>query len=110
MKMVLTGRPKETIERDGYVVAHMESTAPKNCPRGLPTPPTQGMTWMVLIAERQWRAVTPALRQDKEDRLIVEGQPCQVDGNNILYATSVVTMGQQRAKKEAQRLAAVGKE
>ena len=60
VKVVLTGRPKETLEPEGYVMLQMESTAPE-LPARLAGAPAQGLVWTVLIARPQWQAVTPAL-------------------------------------------------
>ena len=103
VKVVLTGRPKETLDRGEYVVLHLDSPGPKNVPRGLPIPPTDGLTWTVLIARKLWHNVATALRQDKEDILVLEGQPCQQAGVLVLYATQVTTKNLQRARKEQQQ-------
>jgi PHAX RNA-binding domain len=105
VKLVLVGRPKETLERDEYVLVQMESHPPQSFPKGLPTPPSTETVWTVLIARKQWSVVVPALRHDKEDKLVVEGQPCQLGAVLVVYATQVITQAQQRAKKEAQRTA-----
>jgi PHAX RNA-binding domain len=103
VKVVLTGRPKETLEQEDYVICQLESKAPENYPRGLPVPPAQGLVWTVLIARPQWLRVASALRRDREDILIIEGQPCQVETALFLYATNVLTKAQQRAKAAQQR-------
>jgi hypothetical protein len=105
VKVVLTGRPKETLEQEDYVILQLESPPPQQYPRGLPVPPTQGMLWTVLIARPQWLRVASALRRDREDLLIIEGQPCQVETSLFLYATNVITKAQQRAKAAGQRAA-----
>jgi hypothetical protein len=109
VKIILTGRPTETADLGEYVALLMESHAPQSVPKGLPTPPSEGVRWMVLIAAKQWQAVASALRRDKEDILVIEGQPSQVDATLVLYATQVVTKGQQRAKQARQRAASLAK-
>ena len=107
VKVVLTGRPTETLEQEDYILLQLESKAPQQYPRGLPVPPAQGLVWTVLIARPQWLRVAPALRRDREDILIIEGQPCQVETSLFLYATNVITKAQQRAKAAQQRHAAL---
>ena len=55
------------------------------------------------MARKQWHTVAPELRKDKDDVLILEGQPCQQAGALILYATHVTTRSLQRARKEQQQ-------
>jgi hypothetical protein len=109
VKVVLTGRPKETQEKDTYIVLRLASQPPKNVPKGLPLPPADGLTWTALIARKQWQTVAPALRQDPEDILVIEGQPCQQAGALVLYAGMVTTKNLQRARKEEQQAKAQAK-
>ena len=43
VKVVLTGRPTETLDKGDYVMLPLASPAPKNVPRGFPIPPAEGL-------------------------------------------------------------------
>lgn len=105
VKVVLVGRPKATSDQGAYVLFALEGKAPQSYPKGLPTPSPTPTIWTVLVARKQWLAVASVLRADKEDKLVIEGYPCQEQGKLLLYAVQVVTQGQQRARKETQRAA-----
>jgi PHAX RNA-binding domain-containing protein len=106
VKTTLVGRPKETAEVDTYVVFQLESAPPDSLPIGLPLPPTQGTLWTVFVAKKQWQTVAPALRRDPEDKLVLDGKPCVVEGQAYLFVTAVTTPGLSRAKRAAQQASA----
>jgi hypothetical protein len=62
------------------------------------------------VARKQWQTVAPALRQDKDDVLVLEGQPCRQAGVLILYVSMATTRSLQRARKEEQQAQAKAKQ
>jgi hypothetical protein len=107
MKVVLTGRPGEWLQQGEFVVVQMTSKISPSLPRGLPLPPTEGVTWTVLMARKQWQGVSSALRADRDDKLVIEGQVGRYQGDLVVFATQVVTHAQQRTRRDAQRAAAL---
>jgi hypothetical protein len=62
------------------------------------------MTWLVVIALRQWNRVQASLTAHADDTLIIEGHPVVAgDGTHVLLAQSCVSMLQQRAQKQARQ-------
>jgi hypothetical protein len=107
VKLTLIGRPAlDAIQtRPTYVAFRMQGKAPGPLPKGLPpVPDQQPMTWLVVIALRQWNRVQASLTAHADDTLIIEGHPVVAgDGTHVLLAQSCVSMLQQRAQKQAQR-------
>jgi hypothetical protein len=60
------------------------------------------MTWLVVIALRQWNRVQDSLAAHADDTLIIEGHPVVAgDGTHVLLAQTCTSTVQQRAKKQA---------
>ena len=107
MKLTLIGRPDaQAIQtRPTYVAFRMQGKEAGSLPKGLPpVPGQQPMTWLVVIALRQWSRVQESLAAHADDKLIVEGQPVVAgDGTHVLLVQSCVSMLQQRAQKQARQ-------
>jgi hypothetical protein len=105
VKLTLIGRPAlEAVQtRPTYVAFRMQGKAPGPLPKGLPpVPDQQPMTWLVVVALRQWNRVQDSLAAHADDTLIIEGQPVVAgDGTHVLLAQTCTSVGQQRAKKQA---------
>ena len=105
MKLTLIGRPAlEAIQtRSTYVAFRMQGKAPGPLPKGLPpVPAQQPITWLVVIALRQWNRVKDSLAAHTDDKLIIEGHPVVAgDGTHVLLAQTCTSTVQQRAKKQA---------
>ena len=108
VKLTLIGRPAlEAIQtRPTYVAFRMQGKAPGPLPKGLPPVPDQHpITWLVVIALRQWNRVKDSLMAHADDTLILEGHPVVTgDGTHVLLAQTCTSKVQQREKKQAPRL------
>jgi len=106
VKQTLIGRPAlEAIQtRPTYVAFRLQGQAPGPLPKGLPpVPDQQPITWLVVIALRQWNRVRDSLAAHADDTLILEGHPVVAgDGTHVLLAQTCTSVVQQRAKKQAQ--------
>jgi hypothetical protein len=107
VKLTLIGRPEVSAiqTRPTYVAFRMQGTEPGSLPKGLPpVPAQQPITWLVVIAMRQWSRVQESLTTHAEDKLIVEGHPVVAgDGTHVLLVQSCFSMLQQRAQKQARQ-------
>jgi hypothetical protein len=104
MKVTLIGRPGTVETRGQAVVFRMQGKPPGALPRGLPPVPAQApMTWTVMVALRQWNRVQHSLAANPDDQVIIEGYPLLQGTQPVLLAQSCVSMGQQRAQKQAQQ-------
>ena len=105
--LTLTGRPdvQAVQTRPTYVAFRMQGQAPSALPKGLPPVPGQApITWLVVIALRQWDRVKGSLAAHADDKLIITGHPVVAsDGTHVLLAQSCVSILQQREKKQAQQ-------
>src|SRR5919109_4685643 len=103
--LTLTGRPdtQAVHTRPTYVAFRMQGKAPGSLPKGLPPVPGQGpITWLVVIALRQWKRVQESLESHGDDKLIITGSPVVAsDGTHVLLAQSCTTVALQRAQKPA---------
>jgi hypothetical protein len=107
VKLTLIGRPAlDAIQtRSTYVAFRMQGKAPGPLPKGLPpVPDQQPITWLVVIALRQWNRVKDSLAAHADDTLIVEGHPVVAgNGTHVLLAQSCTSMVHQREKKQASK-------
>lgn len=103
MKLTLVGRPGTVKPHGQVVVFRLQGKTPPSFAKGLPAPKGQPLTWTILLAARQWNRVKERLESDPEDRLVLEGYPCLQDNEHCLLVQSCVSIGMQRAQKEAQR-------
>jgi hypothetical protein len=105
VKLTLIGRPAlEAIQpRPTYIAFRMQGKEPGPLPKGLPPVPAQHpITWLVVIALRQWNRVKDSLEAHADDTLIIEGHPVVADdGTHVLLAQNCTSTVQQRAKKQA---------
>jgi hypothetical protein len=106
VKLTLIGRPAlDAVQtRPTYVAFRMQGKAPGQLPKGLPpVPDPHPITWLVVIALRQWNRVKDSLAAHADDKLIIEGHPVVAgDGTHVLLAQNCTSMVQQREKKQAQ--------
>jgi hypothetical protein len=105
VKLTLIGRPAlEAVQtRPTYVSFRMQGKAPGPLPKGLPpVPDQQPITWLVVIALRQWNRAKESLAAHPDDTLIIEGHPVVAgEGTHVLLAQNCTSKVQQRAKKQA---------
>jgi hypothetical protein len=104
VKVTLIGRPKQVGKQKGAIFCIMEGRgAPSSLPKGLPAPPPETkQNVVVFIAEKQWGKVEGALKESKEDALIVEGWPYFDPARQmtVVLAQSATTKNLQRAKRQ----------
>src|SRR5215471_10253693 len=104
VKLTLIGRPAlEAIQtRPTYIALRMQGKEPGLLPKGLPPVPDQHpITWLVVIALRQWNRVKDSLEVHADDTLIMEGHPVVAgDGTHVLFVQNCTSTVQQRAKKQ----------
>src|SRR5215471_14307580 len=107
VKLTLIGRPAlDAIQtRPTYVALRMQGKAPGPLPKGLPPVPDQHpITWLVVIALRQWNRVKDSLAAHADDTLIIEGHPVVAgDGTHVLLVQTCTSVVQQREKKQASK-------
>jgi hypothetical protein len=105
MKLTLIGRPGNVEIQGQTAVFRLKGKAPGPLAQGLPPLPTgPPMTWTVLVGLKQWNRVKNSLKQHPDDRLICEGYPVMHGVEPVMFVQSCLSMVQQRAKQEAQRM------
>lgn len=104
VKITLIGRPGRIVEKGEVVLTSMQGTKAPSLPKGLPPVPTGPTTYVVFIAQKQWKKVAQAIK-DPQDVLIVEGYPVLDTRLRTItvFTQSVTTKLLQAAKREAQR-------
>ena len=101
VKITVIGRPGRVVERSDVVLTTLRGGSAPALPKGLPTPPAEPTTYIVLIARKQWAKVAEAI-QDPDDVLIIEGYPAldpQLRGIAV-FTQSVTTKKLQAAKRQ----------
>jgi hypothetical protein len=76
MKTTLIGRPDQIVTRDGYVLFKLTGALAPSLPKGLPKAPPTPLSWIVMVAQKQWGKVAESLARDPQARAIIEGYPC----------------------------------
>ncbi len=106
VKVTLIGRPMHIKRRDKYVEFEMAQTITAGSyPAGVPTPPDTPATYTVYAGAKQWRRVDDVIKEDREDKLIIEGK-CAFDPaleGVVVLATFVSTAALEQARREKQR-------
>lgn len=108
VKVTIIGRPGRIIEKEAVVITSMQNSRAPSLPKGLPPLPEDPTTYIVYIAMKQWRKVRSSIKQNPEDKLIIEGYP-RFDrrvgqrGAMTIYAQSVTTTLIQQARREAMK-------
>lgn len=100
IKATVIGRPKQFKKLDTCVALAIDPRKPSPLPKGLPeVPETATGTVICMVANKQWAKVAPALEEDKDDHLIIEGYPVfDSKGKVVVLALNVVSRNQQKAK------------
>jgi PHAX RNA-binding domain len=104
VKITLIGRPGRIVERGACIVTSMESSKVPSLPKGLPAPSEASTTYTVYIADKQWRKVADALK-DQDDALIVEGYPhLDAEAKVIaVFATNTTTRNLQAEQRQSRQ-------
>ncbi len=102
VKMTLVGRPGRIEEQGNTVMVAMQHFLRRHgYPRGVPVPPDTPTQYLLFISSKQWKKVAPALAEQPDDLLIVEGQGIfdpEIPGMSI-FVTSVTTRTMQQASR-----------
>jgi uncharacterized protein YjeT (DUF2065 family) len=80
-----------------YVSFHAQGEAPGALPRGMPAVPSQKpITWLCVVALRQWEQVRSALEQEPDHALTLAGTPVVAEGRCVLlvYTCQAVARAQ----------------
>jgi hypothetical protein len=101
MKTTLIGRPDQIVKRDGYVVFKLTGALAPSLPKGLPKAPATPLSWVVMVAQKQWSKAAESLSRDPQARAIIEGYPCMEGTALVLLATMATTTELQKAKSQA---------
>lgn len=113
VKITVIGRPGRVIEKGEVVITSMQNTKVPALPSGLPAPPAESTTYLVYIAQKQWRKVKDSLNQNADDKLIIEGYPVLdkrigQGGALAVYAQSTTTKLLEQAKREQKKFTPPG--
>jgi hypothetical protein len=103
MKTTLIGRPDQIVTRDGYVLFKLTGALAPSLPKGLPKAPPTPLSWIVMVAQKQWSKVAESLARDPQARAIIEGYPCTEGKTLVLLAMQATTTELQNAKAQAQQ-------
>jgi hypothetical protein len=100
--ITLIGRPGRIVEKGEVVLTSMQASKAPSLPKGLPPVPIDPTTYVVFIAQKQWKKVAQAIKEP-QDMLIVEGYPVLDKrlGTITVFVQSVTTRLLQAAKREA---------
>lgn len=74
VNVTLHGRVGEVYKHDNSVITtirHVHKSVPM--PKGVPTPPTDPITYVVYMAAKHWEPVEKALKKNPNERLVIEG-------------------------------------
>ncbi len=69
--MMVVGTPTRIAPKDGFVLLTIEQEEIPPLPKGLPTPPSAATTFLVGVAQSQWRNV---------ERFVKSGEPLIASG------------------------------
>jgi hypothetical protein len=101
MKTTLIGTPGAIVDRSTYVTFKMTGKPAASLPKGLPPAPATPLTWIVMVAKKQWAKAAASLAADPKTKVVVEGYPCLQDTAPVLLATQCTTTALQHAKAPA---------
>lgn len=74
MKIVITGRPINVVEREDHTLLTFQSGKPPPPAKGVPDPPSTPTNYCVYVGKKQWRKFKEIL-QNPEDIAIIDGFP-----------------------------------
>lgn len=105
-KLSLVGRPGKVIQKGTVFVTALQNVHVPTLPKGLPPLPEPPTTYIVCISYKQWRKLEPFLKENEEDKLIVEGYPRLTPEGDGVYlictlASSVMMQRVRREEREA---------
>jgi PHAX RNA-binding domain len=99
MKTTVIGTPGTIVDRETYVAFKMTGKPAASLPKGLPKAPPTTLTWIVMVAKRQWAKAAASLQTDPKTKVIIEGYSCLHGTAHVLLATQCTTTALQQAKR-----------
>ena len=105
VKITLIGRPGRIVEKGEVVLTSLQASKAPSLPKGLPPVPSEPTTYVVFIAQKQWKKVAQAIK-DPKDSLIVEGYPVLDKrlGTIAVFTRSITTKFLQAARREIRQV------
>jgi hypothetical protein len=100
MKTTLIGTPGAIVDRDIFVAFKMTGKPAASLPKGLPKAPEATLTWICMVAKKQWAKAATSLQADPKTKVMIEGYPCLHGSAHVLLATQCTTTALQQAKRE----------
>ena len=100
MKLTLIGTPGSLVEKETFVAFKMTGKPAASLPKGLPKAPEATLTWIVMVAKKQWAKAAASLHTDPKTKVTVEGYPCLHGSAHVLLATQCTTTALQQAKRD----------
>jgi PHAX RNA-binding domain len=104
VKIEVRGRPGKIIQRNTYLIISMDMTKIPSLPKGLPVPECERTTYTIYIANKQWKKVEEAIK-DEGDMLILEGFP-SLDSQTetiAVFVTNATTRQLQMAQRQTSK-------
>ena len=101
MKTILIGTPGSLVEKETFVAFKMTGKPAASLPKGLPKAPETTLTWIVMVAKKQWAKAAASLQADPTTKVMIEGYPCLHGAAHVLLATQCTTTALMQAKREA---------
>lgn len=102
VSMIVVGTPTRIAPKDGFVLVTIEQEDIPPLPKGLPTPPSAATTFLVGVAQSQWRIVERFVKNGEP--LIIFGYPLpdEKKGRIVVYAGRVDTPSTKKMKNKGQ--------
>ena len=99
---MVVGKPTRIAPKDGFVLVTIEQEDIPPLPKGLPTPPSAATTFLVGVAQSQWRIVERFVKNGEP--LIISGYPLpdEKKGRVVVYAGRVDTPSTKKMKNKGQ--------
>lgn len=105
VKVTIIGKPGKIVERQNFTLLMLKHAGSLPAlPKGIPVPETiPETTYIVYIGAKQWRKVAPALQNNADDILIIEGvQLYDAEYQAItVFATNTTTKAIQQAARQS---------
>jgi len=103
ISMMVVGTPTRITPRDGYTLVVIEQEEIPPLPKGLPMPPSAATSFLVGIAQYQWRAVERFV--ENGEPLIILGYPLPDEnkGRVVVYAERADTPSTKKIKSKGRR-------
>lgn len=101
VEIKVVGKPMKIIERGSVTIVTIRGGAPPTLPKGLPKPPAEPTTYLILIAQKHWKKVAADITEP-DNKLIVRGWPVydRKLGTITILAQNASSIYLERARRE----------